>query len=132
MINIDKLAKIASKELKTGEEFKASAAGRIVSHDAGDEFVDCFIGATEHRIIVLIKSLFCVKQLTDFAFTQATEFSFKENENRFYFTAANEHFVLGDVLRIPNPKELSGFIKGKKTPDKVTFEATSLTVPAKK
>jgi hypothetical protein len=132
MINIDKLAKLASKKLKTGEDFKASAAGKVVSPDAGGEFVDCFIGATEHRIIVLVKSWFCVRKLTDFAFTQTTEAQFIEKENRFHFTAANEHYILRDVLRIPNPKDLANFIRGKRFPDKVTFEATSLTFPAKK
>lgn len=132
MINIDKLAKIASEALKAGEEFKATIAGKVVSAGGGGEFVNCFIGATDHRVIVLVKSLFGGGELTDFAFTQITEFQFNEKENRFYFTAAGEHYVLRDVPRIPNPKDLANFIKGKKTPEKVTLEATGLTIPAKK
>jgi hypothetical protein len=70
--------------------------------------------------------------LPDFAFTQTTEFLFNENENRFHFAADNEHFLLTDVLKIPNPKDLANFIRGKRNPDKITFEATGLTWPAKK
>jgi len=132
MPNVDKLARIASEELKAGEDFKASAAGKLFCHDAGGEFVDCFIGATDHRTIVLIKSLFCARKLTDYAFTQVTEAQFNEKENRFYFTAASEHFVIRDVMRIPNPKDLANFIRAKKNPEKITFEATGLTMPAKK
>jgi hypothetical protein len=125
------LFEIARKKLKTGEHLKAAIFGKAISPEANG-FISCLIGATEHRVIVLITSMFNVRRLTDFAFTQVTEFAFNEKENRFHFTAGSEHFILSNVARIPNPKDLVHFINGKKTPEKITFEATKLTFPEKR
>ncbi|MCI0617598.1 hypothetical protein L0244_31880 [bacterium] len=63
---------------------------------------------------------------------EVTEYLFNENENTFYLVAAGEHFIITDVLADPKPKDLSEFIRKKKTVEKTTFEATNLTIPAKK
>lgn len=132
-IDIDKLTAKASSSLHPGEEFKAKTAGKIAIPAAGGEhIVKGFIGATEHRVIVLISPTFDPDQFYEFALTEVGIPQFDKDTNKFYLIAAGQHIDLIDVLAYPDPNELFKFIKNKKTVEKTTFEATSLTIPAKK
>ena len=131
--SIAKLTKKASTRLHDGEVFRAKTAGKIfIRADETAHIVKSFIGATDHRVIVLISPTFASDRFHEFALTEITEYLFNEDENTFYLVAAREHFIITDVLAEPNPNDLVKFIKSKKTVDKTTFEATNLTIPAKK
>jgi hypothetical protein len=132
-VDIDKLTAKASGSLHPGEEFKARTAGKIaIPAESGEHIVRGFIGATEHRVIVLINPTFDPDQFSEFALTEVGIPQFDKDANRFYLIAASQHFDLTDVLAYPDPNELVKFIKNKKTVEKTTFEATNLTIPAKK
>ncbi len=133
-MDIDKLTAKAKSRLHPGEEFKAKTAGRIAvpAEGSGEHIVRGFIGATEHRVIVLISPILGPNRFHEFAMTEASIPQFDKDANKIYLVAAGQHFDLTDVLTTPDPNELVKFIKGKKTVDKTTFEATSLTIPAKK
>lgn len=133
MANIDKLTQIASSELKAGEEFKHTTAGKTVVSSAGGEIVDGFIGATDHNVIILVYSLFGTKRLQCFAHSQTAIPSFNEDENSIALgLPGGETFLITEVLTNPKPKDLIDFIKKKRAIERTTFEATNIIVPAKK
>jgi hypothetical protein len=132
-VDIDKLTAKANSRLHDGEVFRARTAGKIFIHaDETAHTVKGFIGATDHRVIVLISPALASDRFHEFALTEVSEYLFNESENTFYLVAAGEHFIITDVLADPKPKDLSEFIRKKKTVEKTTFEATNLTIPAKK
>lgn len=116
MINIDKLTQIINGHLEADEKIEAKIAGRtIVNNGAGEEIVDGLIGATEHRIFVLINSISINnRRIWPFAFTQVQLSKFDESENKFHLIVSEKSFVFTDVLRNPNPQELIQFINNKK------------------
>ena len=132
MATIGKLTSIANGALKAGEVIKARTAGNTVIQTAGGESVDGFIGATDHNVIILAYSLFSKKRLKSIPYSQAAVPVLNEAANSMSIVLPGEIFTLTDLLEEPNPKDLVKFIKDKKSADKTTFEATNLTVPAKK
>lgn len=116
MINIEKLTQIINPHLEADEKIQAKIAGRtIVNNGAGEEIVDGLIGATEHRIFVLINSISINnRKIWPFAFTQVLLSKFDESENKFHLIVSEKSFVFTDVLRNPNPQELIQFINNKK------------------
>lgn len=132
MSKLSKLAKIASKGLKSGEVFKAKTVGQTVVQTAGGEFVDAFVGATDHNVVVMTRPLFGKKRLQTFSLSQAAVPLLDEDKNSISLALPGEVFVVTDVSEEPDPKDLVKFIRDKKSAGKTTFEATNLTVSAKK
>lgn len=100
MSKIDKLEEITKKSLKPGEKIEEKVAGKFVAaSSAGSEIVDGFFAATNHRVIVLINSVFDGRKLDSFTYGQVGSVSFNEKKQDLALCTPGEAFTLSKVCR---------------------------------